>query len=67
MASDFLKIRSSIFYIVNTHIMKAVCHSNKTYTQTSVYMLSVTMETQTTTMKMLFFKIFNIVLLFLEL
>ena len=42
----------------------AICHSTKTYTQTPVDMLSVTMETPTKMMKTLFFKIFYIFLLF---
>ena len=58
MASYFLKIRNHIFYEVYTHIIKVICHSNKTYIQTSVYMLSVAMlETQKKLMKNIIFKI----------
>ena len=59
MASDFLKIQSSIFCGVYSHIIKAICHSNKTYTQTSALMLSAVMATQTKNMKMLFFQDFQ--------
>ena len=43
---------SFIFYVVYTHITKVICHSNETYTKTSVYMLSVAMEIQTKLIKM---------------
>ena len=45
LALDFWKMRSSIIHVAYTHIIKAICHSNKTYTQTSVCLLSVAMET----------------------
>ena len=59
--------RRLIFYVDSTHITKAVCHSNKTYTKKPVSMPSVAMETLAKVTKMLFFKIFNIFLPFLEL
>ena len=41
-------------------------HNNKTYAHTSVYMMSVAMETQTKQIEMQFYKIFNRFLLFYE-
>ena len=46
------------YYVVYTHFTKVTYHSNKTYTQTYVYMLSVVMETQTKQIIMLFYNIF---------
>ena len=66
MASDFLKI-SSLVYVVYISIVKAIGQSYQDNVQTYVYMFSVAMETLTDMVKMSFFAIFIILLLFLKL
>ena len=63
----FLKFGISYFCVVYIHIIKAKSHSYQHYAQTSVCMFTVAMETPPDKVKMIFFMIFNIFLLFRKL
>ena len=63
----FLKFEVSYFCVVYIHIIKAKGHSYQHYAQTSVCMFTVATETPPDKVKMTFFMIFNIFLLFRKL
>ena len=59
--------QSFLFCVVYINIIKVVCHSYQDYTETSVCMFTVAMETPINKVKMSFFIIFDIFLLILKL
>ena len=60
MASDFLKKYKFLFCLACTHIIKAICHNYKIHPQIFVLVYSVSMETSTIIVKMVFVSIFHI-------
>ena len=56
-----------LIFGVNIHIIKAICHSYQDYAQRSVCMFTVAMEMPTNKIKMTFFMIYDIFLLFQKL
>ena len=66
LASDFLKMCSCLFCVVDIHIIKAICHCFQIIDQTSVGTFDVAMETLENKVKMHFFLIFYMFLLFSE-
>ena len=52
---------------VNIHIIKAICHSYQNYAQSSVCTFTVAMETSTNKVKITFFMMYDIFLLFQKL